>query len=418
MQPSSYLVIGGGLVGVASALRLQAAGFAVTLIDPGDPRRAASFGNIGHIAAEQVSPLASRESLRTFPGRLFGLGGPLDFRWRDAGLWAPWALRFIAASRPDRHAKGQAALTTILAQALPAWRRLAEFSGAPEVIGRDGHAVVWMSPRAAERGLRDWEGTATGSAAFRPMDAGELVSYAAVTARAPAGGIRFSGTAQVSEPQAARDALMAAFRMRGGEVLHARVTRLSGGSRIVVALEGGGTREAEGALVAAGAWAGRLMRDLGVEAPVIAERGYSVQSADHDWDEALPPTVFEEQSMVVSRFSSGLRASSFVEFGSPDAPGDPRKWRTLERRLSELGIRFSPEPDRWVGPRPTLPDYLPAIGRLESDPRVLYAFGHQHLGLTMAAITAELTASLAGDSDPVIDLAPFRIERFGRFGRV
>lgn len=418
MQPSSYLVIGGGLVGIASALRLRAAGFAVTLIDPGDPRRAASFGNIGHIAAEQVSPLASRESLRTFPGRLFGLGGPLDFRWRDAGLWAPWALRFIAASRPDRHAKGEAALTAILAQALPAWRRLAEFSGAPEVIGRDGHAVVWMSPRAAERGLRNWEGTATGSAAYRPMDAGELVSYAAVMARAPAGGIRFSGTAQVSEPQAARDALMAAFRMRGGEVLHARVTRLSGGSRIVAALEGGGAREAEGALVAAGAWAGRLMRDLGVEAPVIAERGYSVQSADHDWDEALPPTVFEEQSMVVSRFSSGLRASSFVEFGSPDAPGDPRKWRALERRLTGLGVRFSPQPDRWVGPRPTLPDYLPAIGRLESDPRVLYAFGHQHLGLTMAAITAELTASLAGDRDPAIDLAPFRIERFGRFGRV
>ena len=108
MQPKSYLVIGGGLVGAASALRLQAAGFAVTLIDPGDPRRAASFGNIGHIAAEQVSPLASCESLRTFPGRLSGLGGPLDFRWRDACLWGPWAMQFIAASDPARHAAGQA----------------------------------------------------------------------------------------------------------------------------------------------------------------------------------------------------------------------------------------------------------------------------------------------------------------------
>ena len=414
MQPKSYLVIGGGLVGAASALRLQAAGFAVTLIDPGDPRRAASFGNIGHIAAEQVSPLASRESLRTFPTRLFGLGGPLDFRWRDIGVWAPWALRFIAASDPDRHARGQAALTAILAQALPAWRRLAAFSGAPEVVGRDGHAVVWMSPRAAERGLRDWEGAATGSAAFRSMGADDLAAYAPVMARPPVAGIRFSGTAQVSEPQAARDALMTAFRVRGGEMAHASVARLAAGRRVVAHLEGGGVREAEGALVAAGAWAGRLMRDLGVEAPVIAERGYSVQSADHGWDEVLPPTVFEEQSMVVSRFTSGLRASSFVEFGAPDAPGDPRKWRVLERRLADLGIRFSPRPDRWVGPRPTLPDYLPAIGRLESDPRILYAFGHQHLGLTMAAVTAELTASLAEDRDPAIDLAPFRIERFAR----
>lgn len=417
MQPKSYLVIGGGLVGAASALRLQAAGFAVTLIDPGDPRRAASFGNIGHIAAEQVSPLASRESLRTFPGRLFGLGGPLDFRWRDVGLWGPWAMQFIAASDPARHSRGQAALTAILSHALPAWRRLAEFSGAPDVVGRDGHAVVWMSDRAAEKGLKGWERAATGSAAFQSMRPGDLAPYAAVMTRAPVAGIRFSGTAQVSEPQTARDALMAAFRSHGGEVVRARVARLATGDRVTAHLDGGGVREAEGALVAAGAWAGRLMRDLGAEAPVIGERGYSVQSAEHSWDETLPPTVFEEHSMVVSRFTSGLRASSFVEFGSPDAPGDPRKWRYLERRLGDLGIRFSPDPDRWVGPRPTLPDYLPAIGRLERDPRILYAFGHQHLGLTMAAVTAELTTALAEGAVPMIDLAPFRIERFGPSGR-
>ena len=155
------------------------------------------------------------------------------------------------------------------------------------------------------------------------------------------------------------------------------------------------------------------MRGLGLTAPVIGERGYSVQSTEHGWDDSLPPTVFEEHSMVVSRFTSGLRASSFVEFGSPDAPGDPRKWQALERHLAGLGISFSPEPDRWVGPRPTLPDYLPAIGRLECDPRILYAFGHQHLGLTLSAITAELTAALAEGLDPAIDLSPFRIERFG-----
>ena len=417
MQPKSYLVIGGGLVGAASALRLQAAGFAVTLIDPGDARRAASFGNIGHIAAEQVSPLASRESLRTFPGRLFGFGGALDFRWRDAGLWGPWALRFIAASDPARHRRGQAALTSILAHALPAWRRLAEFSGAPGVVGPDGHALVWMTERTAEKGLRTWERSPTGSAGFQPMQSADLAPYAAVMTRAPVAGIRFSGTAQVSEPQAARNALMAAFMASGGEVVHARVARLSLGPEVAAHLDGGGVREAEGALVAAGAWAGRLMRDLGVKAPVIGERGYSVQSAEHGWDETLPPTVFEDYSMVVSRFTSGLRASSFVEFGSPDAPGDARKWQVLERRLADLGIGFSPRPDRWVGPRPTLPDYLPAIGRLERDPRILYAFGHQHLGLTMAAITAELTTSLAEGVEPAIDLSPFRIERFGVTGQ-
>ena len=137
-----------------------------------------------------------------------------------------------------------------------------------------------------------------------------------------------------------------------------------------------------------------------------------MQSPEHDWPGDLPTTVFEENFVVLSRFTSGLRATSFLEFGSPDAPGDDRKWRLLERRIAELGVRFSPTPDRWVGPRPTLPDYLPAIGRLERAPRVFYAFGHHHLGLTEAAITAELIAAIAAERAPALDMAPFRIERF------
>jgi D-amino-acid dehydrogenase len=123
--------------------------------------------------------------------------------------------------------------------------------------------------------------------------------------------------------------------------------------------------------------------------------------------------VFEENFVVLSRFTSGLRATSFLEFGSPDAPGDPRKWRLLERRIADLGVRFSRTPDRWVGPRPTLPDYVPAIGRLERAPKIYYAFGHAHLGLTMSAITSEIVTALATDQEPPIDLTPLRVERFG-----
>ena len=75
-------------------------------------------------------------------------------------------------------------------------------------------------------------------------------------------------------------------------------------------------------------------------------------------------------------------------------------------------MQFSKTPDRWVGPRPTLPDYVPAIGRLKATPNVFYAFGHAHLGLTECAITAEAIETLATDTAPPFDLAPFAIERF------
>jgi D-amino-acid dehydrogenase len=60
-----------------------------------------------------------------------------------------------------------------------------------------------------------------------------------------------------------------------------------------------------------------------------------------------------------------------------------------------------------------LPDFLPAIGRMEGHKRVLYAFGHQHLGMTLSAITAELVEALVTGAAPAVDLTAFRVERFG-----
>ncbi len=407
----SILVIGGGLIGAACALRLQHADIRSTLIDPGDKRRAASWGNAGHLGVEQVTPWSAWSNVWRAPRSSFAVGGPLDFRWRDVGLWAPWARRFLAACDARSFERGQAALTALLAEAMPAWQRLAALARAPEIVIPHGHAAVWMTPAGADAGLAACARTAWGSATYREMGPADLARYEGVLRRPPHAGALFSGSGQVSDPQGARDALLSAFTALGGTIIEATAARALANGRVVLA--SGHAVDADAILVAAGAWSGPLMRGLGVEAPLIGERGYSLHSAEHNWPTDLPTTVFEENFVVLSRFTSGLRATSFLEFGSPDAPADERKWRLLRRCIADLGVAFSPNPERWMGPRPTLPDYVPAIGRLERAPRVLYAFGHQHLGLTMAAVTAELVAALATEMPRAIDLEPFRVERFG-----
>jgi D-amino-acid dehydrogenase len=67
---------------------------------------------------------------------------------------------------------------------------------------------------------------------------------------------------------------------------------------------------------------------------------------------------------------------------------------------------------QWMGFRPSLPDSLPAIGRARATPRVVYAFGHGHLGLTQSAGTARLVADLLTDRAPAINLSPFSPQRF------
>ena len=155
----SILVLGGGLVGAASALRLQAAGVAVTLVDPGDKRRGASFGNAGHIGTEQVLPWSTWENIAGAPQRAFGLGGPLDFRWSDAGLWLPWSLRFMAAANAKRIAASQAALTAMLADAMGAWRRLETLAEMRGMVMPHGQANLYMTQRAGDKARANYART-------------------------------------------------------------------------------------------------------------------------------------------------------------------------------------------------------------------------------------------------------------------
>ncbi|HZD54378.1 MAG TPA: FAD-dependent oxidoreductase, partial [Woeseiaceae bacterium] len=166
-------------------------------------------------------------------------------------------------------------------------------------------------------------------------------------------------------------------------------------------------------VIAAGVDSGSLLTPTGLSAPVIAERGYHIQAPPSEaWPAGIPPVVFEDRSLIVTRFTSGLRASGFVEFARADRPPDVSRWRALEGHAAELGLPFAGGVSRWMGSRPTLPDYLPAIGRHPCVDNLYYAFGHQHLGLTLAAVTADLVADLVTGRSPAVDPRPFDLARF------
>ncbi len=412
------MIVGGGVVGSVCALRLQQAGLDTLVLEA--PRRwpPASFGNAGHIAVEQVTPLASPEMLRGAVRRLFALGGALDFRLGDTGAWSPWALRYIGLSTPQAARRGAVALGGLLRTAAPAWRRLSAELGGAALLIENGHLVVWETAAAARAGRRAWAEAEVGDARLRDLKPAEEARLKAQLAAPIAGGIAFEGTGQVREPAEVLQVLRAAHAAAGGERREAEVKALvRRDGRADILLENG-ERLSPGLLVmAGGAGSGPLMRSLGHTAPVVAERGYHIEGDAGVWDD-LPAVVFEQRDMVVTRFKNRLRATSFVEFARVQSAPDPRKWRRLKRHAAELGLPMEGEISTWVGARPTLPDYLPAIGRSRIAANLVYAFGHQHLGLTLAPTTGELVADLALERTPAVSLEPFDLTRFERRRRV
>lgn len=410
-RSGSFAVIGGGAIGASSAVRLAQAGYEVTLIDPGDEEARTSFGNAGQVVIDAAEPLANWHNVWTAPGRLFAFGGPLDFCWRDIDLWLPWSFRYLAACDPQRFKRGTEALRGLLERAVPQWKDLVASIGRPDLVEESGHFQLWESEASTARGLAATSGADLRPALWRPITTQELESLSSRFAGHVKGGVFFENTVRLRDPGETVRALWKGLEDLGGKTIAAHVNKLSAHDRgVTLSFDDGGTFEADQLLIAGGARSASLMRDLGVKAPLVAERGYHLRFQDPQWPRTLPAILFEDRWIYLSSFDSGVRVTGFTEIGRSDTPSDPRKWALLEKHLTALGITVPDTVQRWRGSRPTLPDFLPAIGRL--SPRVLYAFGHQHIGMTLAAATAEAIADLTTANATPERLAAFDLRRF------
>jgi D-hydroxyproline dehydrogenase len=373
----------------------------VCLIEREPDGRPASWGNAGHIAVEQVEPLASWSSIRSLPSRLYSTGGAAAFPVSQIQQWLPFGLRLLNAARPEQFARGKLALTALLEHALPAWRRRLKSAAASHLLKEQGHIIAWESDETALKGRRHWSNADIGTAHWRELNTNEARELSQLVRHPLADAIKFEGSAQLADPGDTLYLLRETFLQAGGAF-----------ENNAAKLDQDRLRAADVTVVCGGVHSAQLLRPIGHRVPVIAERGYHIQTQAADCSFVKAPIVFDDRAVVVTGFLRGLRATSFVEFSHPDAPANPRKWKRLNQHVNALGLPFDGKVSQWMGCRPTLPDYLPAIGRSHLDRRIIYAFGHQHLGLTLGPITGELIAALAMGEQTAIDLSPFSLNRF------
>jgi D-amino-acid dehydrogenase len=198
----------------------------------------------------------------------------------------------------------------------------------------------------------------------------------------------------------------------GASILRATVLHMRPqGDRIEIVTDAGSLL-VRTAIVCAGAWSAPLLAPFGIHAPLEAERGYHVELFDQA-PLVDAPILYADHSVVVTPMASRLRASSYLEFAGLGAPADPHKPTQLRAKLRRLGYQCDTEGPSWMGPRPTLPDYLPGIGRASGPHELFYAVGHQHIGLTLAPVTADLIADLVVGRTPRFDVKAFDLARFG-----
>jgi D-amino-acid dehydrogenase len=409
-------ILGGGIVGLASAHALLDRGHAVTIVDPaGTPGRACD-GNAGWIAHNDILPLAAPKMWRNLPRWLADPLGPLAIRPAYLPRLAPWLVRFLAAARPAEVERSLEAIRAIHAVALPAWRRRLEALSLGHHLRERSSLSVFRSNAALKAALPVFERQRGFGISLETLSRDDLSALEPALGPAAAAAVRYPDGCHVSDPARLVADLARIARERGATALDARASALAvEGERLRVVLDGSEPVPADAAVVAAGAWSKRLAASVGDRVPLDTERGYNATFAPGTLG-LTRPVCFEGEGFVTTPLDTGDRIGGAVEFAGLDAPPNHARSAAMVERLRRFlpGLPATlPEPRRWMGFRPSLPDSLPVIGPSRRTGRVVLAFGHGHYGLTEAAATAEIVTALLLGERPMIDPSPYRAQRFG-----
>ena len=412
-KPQRVVVIGAGMVGVSAALWLQESGHEVTLVDRGDPGRGTSFGNAGIFATYACIPINSPRRIVDTPSMLFDPASPLSIQWSYLPRFLPWALRFLSACRPGRVRATVAALGAILAQAEEGFRPLARRAGIESLLGPAGALYVYESEESWRRDRRNRERRRACGVTMRELDPSEVYELEPALANVVHRGIHLEDVFYLRNPHAVVDRLARAFVQWGGRLRRADVRSIGNGLPGLLEVVSAGERlAADRVVIAAGSWSKRILGRLAEHIPLDTERGYHVMFPEAG-SLLRRPVAPVDGGFFMTPMEGGLRAAGTVEFAGLDAPPRPARSEAIAAAARRLLPDLGEPAESWLGFRPTLPDSLPAIGPLPSDPRILCAFGHQHLGMTLGGITGKLVAELVdGTKPPSVDLAPFRPDRF------
>jgi D-hydroxyproline dehydrogenase len=386
-------VIGGGVIGLAIALRLRTAGREVIVIEPNEPGSGASYGNAGSIADYAVIPVGTPSVIRNLVSLLLDPNSPLSIRASHLPALFPWLVQFAYESLPHRYRRNARQIAELVCGAAAAWRELAAEIGASDLLATNGCLYLYETRKAFHTAASDIALRGSYGVAQNLLSADEVHRLEPRLPPFEGGGLFFPNAISLKDPGAMMQALSGAVRRMGVEFVRAsaqEIARQPNGVEITAAPYEISARRA---VIAAGARSAKLAAQVGDRIRLDTERGYHVEfdMAEPPIERPVCPTA---RGFYLCPMNGRLRAAGLVELGGLAAPATSGLVETLVTNTRRIFPNLG-EPSRsWLGFRPSMPDSVPVIRPSQGGRDVILAFGHGHIGLTLAPRTAQLVSAL------------------------
>ena len=404
-------VVGAGIVGICSAYFLKKSGFQVTLIDKEKPGTMTSFGHACSFADYANVPVNYPGLLWDIPSMLLRKDGPLavDFFYIIKNL--PWAINFLKNCRKEKVDEIATSLTNLLKHSQLSYDEIFKDVNVKEFISHEENLYLFDTKKSFENYEYANIIRKNNNVKVRNLNKDEVKELEPNIADVYYSGQVFTGSRHTTNPLAISNKIFDKFIELGGIYINQNVKNLIQNEKNIELLMEDKKIKFDKIIICAGAWSNQIANMLGDKFPLDTERGYHIL---FETNQKLinRPVAWSESGFYLIQIHNGVRAAGTVEIAGLNKSPNKKRLNMIERQSRKVLPQLGKVQSTWMGRRPTLPDSLPIIGRSQKNKNVIYAFGHQHIGWTLGAVTGKIVDSLSRDQIPNIDISAYSPSRF------
>ena len=412
MEKTDIVVLGGGVIGLSVALRMLNSGREVVLIDPEKPGSGTSYGNAGTIAEYAVLPIGSPDVLKRLPSLLFNKNSPIAIKRSEFLSLAPWLIKFLYQSMPKQAAKNAQSIAKILVNSRLRWEELASQINGSSLLNTNGSIYIYKSKSIYDAGLKDINYRKTLGLNAQMLNPSELNKLEPNINLTEGGASYFPDCAYMNDPGKMMKLLLDACIEKGCQVIRQTAQNIERSNNgVKITLDDKSKILSKHLVISAGAFSKKFAKQAGDNIPLDVERGYHVE---YDMKEPLlcRPCCSADGGFYMSPMSGRLRVVGTVELGGLSPQISKHRISHLEKGALNYFPGLGKSSRSWLGFRPSIPDSKPVISASRKGNDIVYAFGHGHIGLTLAPITAEIVESIISGKKPPIPINEFSAQRF------
>ncbi len=413
------LVLGSGVVGVASAYQLALAGHEVTVVDR-QPAAAleTSFGNAGEVSPGYSAPWAGPGVPVKAIKWLLMRHRPLVIRPTLDLALVRWGAAMLRNCTEARYEINKGRMVRLAEYSRDCLKELRAQTGIRYDERTQGTLQLFRTQRQLDATGADIAVLERYRVAYELLDRDGCIRHEPALAAVRdkfVGGLRLPGDETGDCFKFTQNLAALAVELGVQFRYGTRIRKLvKSGDRIDGVMTDAGTLKADATLVALGSYAPLLLRGIGIRLPVYPVKGYSITVPISDAAGAPESTVMDEtHKIAVTRLGDRIRAGGTAELAGYTLKLHEARRNTLTHVVSDLfpGGGDVSRAEFWCGLRPMTPDGTPVVGATRF-PNLFLATGHGTLGWTMAPGTGRLIADIVSGRKPAIDLEGLTIDRY------